>query len=119
MKSQILFWAPFCTNPICDIKRSCLNQSECGVWPRVFQLIYGVHLFAPNQGKPGLSAVFKQCQYTQNSATVTGMFGTRADQTPLALLCYFYAAFGLSDTACLAKQDPALSKPSEMGMINF
>lgn len=78
MKSQILLWAPFCTNPICDIKRSCLNQSECGVWPRVFQLIYGVHLAAPNQGEPGLNAVFKQCQYTQNSATAMGAFGTRA-----------------------------------------
>lgn len=92
-----------CTNPICDIKWSCLNQSEDGVWPRVFHLIYGVHLAALNQGEPGLSAVFKQCQYTQNSVTATAVFGTRADNAALSLLCHFYMALELSDTACLVK----------------
>lgn len=49
-----------CTNPICDIKWSRMNQCKHGVWHRVFTLIYGVHLAAPNQGEPGLSTVFKQ-----------------------------------------------------------
>lgn len=51
-----------CTNPICDIIWSCLNQPEHRAWPRGFQLIYGVHLAALNQGEPGLSADFKQCK---------------------------------------------------------
>lgn len=108
-----------CTNPICDIKWSCLNQSEHGVWPRVFQMIYGVHMAALNQGEPVLSAVFKQCQYTQGSVTAMAVFGTRADNTALSPLCHFYMALVLSDTACLVKQDPALSELSEIGMINF
>lgn len=62
-----------CTNPIGDIKWSCLNQSERGVWPRIFQLIYGVHLAALNQGEPGLSAVFKKCRCMQNSVTSTAV----------------------------------------------
>lgn len=37
-----------------------MNQSEHGVWHKVFALIYSVHLAALNQGEPGLSAVFKQ-----------------------------------------------------------
>lgn len=47
------------------------------------------------------------------------MFDTRVDNTGLSLLCHFYTALDLSDTACLVKQDPALSKPFEMGMMNF
>jgi len=108
-----------CTNPICDIKWSCLNQPERGAWPRVFQLIYSVHLDALNQGELGLSTLFKQRRYTQDSVTATAMFGTRADNAALSLLRHFYTGLELSDTACLIKWDPALSEPSEMGMINF
>lgn len=107
------------TNLICGIKWGCLNQCEHGVWPRVFQLIYGVHLAALNQGQPGLSTVFKQHRSTESSAMATAMFDTRNDDAALSLLHHFSVSPELSDTACLLKSDPALSKPSEMGMMNF
>lgn len=90
-----------CTNPICDIEWGCLNQCEHGVWPRAFQLIYGVHLAALNQVEPGLSTVFKQHCYPESSAMAAAMLDTRNDDTALSLLRHFPLSPELSDTACL------------------
>lgn len=49
----------------------------------------------------------------------TVVFPTSADNAALSPLRHFHMALELSDTAWLIKQDLALSKPSEMGMINF
>lgn len=85
-----------CTNPIYDIKWSCLNQPKHGDWPRVFQLFYGVHLAALNQGEPGLSAVFEQCQYTHKTQLQPQPFSVPWLITQLLFLLP-------SDTACLVQ----------------
>lgn len=49
----------------------------------------------------------------------TAMLDTRNDDPALSLLCHFPWSPELSGTACLLKSDPAFSKPSETGMMNF
>lgn len=49
----------------------------------------------------------------------TAMLDTRNDDAALSLLCHFPLSPELSGTACLLKSDPAFSKPSETGMMNF
>lgn len=54
----------------------------------------------------------------QNSVTATVVVATSADNAALSQEHPFCMALELSDTAWLVKQDSALSKPTETGMIN-